>query len=82
MRGERLPIATARASFHHCGFGGLGQPAVDENLCAVLKPQFRRKRRISFQVLCCIFTTIAKFQQNCVMKIGSAINLQCCEIIA
>lgn len=62
MREEKLPIATARASFHQCGFGGLGQAAVCENLCVVLKPQFRRKRRISFQVLCCIFTTIAKFQ--------------------
>lgn len=48
MREEKLPIATARASFHLCGFGGLGQAAVNENLCAVLKPQFRKKKRISF----------------------------------
>lgn len=62
MREEKLPIATVRASFHHCGFGGLGQAAADENLCVVLKPQLRRKRKISFQILCGIFTTIAKFQ--------------------
>lgn len=62
MREEKLPIATVKASFHHCGFGSLEQATVDENLCAVLKPQFRRKRRIFFQVLCCIITTIAKFQ--------------------
>lgn len=61
MREEKLPIAAVRASFHRCGFDGLGLAAVDENLCAVLKPQFRRKRRISFQIFCCIIT-IAKFQ--------------------
>lgn len=62
MREEKLPVAAVRASFHHCGFVSLGLAAVSENLCAVLKPQFRRKRRIAFQILCCIITTIAKFR--------------------
>lgn len=37
VREEKLPIATARASFHHRGFGGLVQAAVSEDLCTALK---------------------------------------------